>query len=136
MLASGNNKFDLELTFQIAKESIEDFNGVHLKKVYLVIYGTKVNKYLQSQGYTIIALSPDMEKDKGKWGIKLKTNQEAKEENAGVRFVKDRLKDAVVFMSDKDNRRKVLSASKYVCRKVLKDSKYAKLLFGVLDIFV
>ena len=38
LLASGNNGFDKELAIQIAKESIGQFEGDTLKKVYLVVF--------------------------------------------------------------------------------------------------
>lgn len=48
LLASGNNGFDKELAVRIAEESIESFQGVNLKKVFLVIYGDNMENYIKA----------------------------------------------------------------------------------------
>lgn len=56
LLASGNNGFDKELAVRIAEESIESFQGVNLKKVFLVIYGDNMEKYINSLGYNVFVI--------------------------------------------------------------------------------
>lgn len=54
LLASGNNKFDFKLAFEIARKSIETFKAKHnLKRVLLVIYGYEITAYLKESGYVI-----------------------------------------------------------------------------------
>lgn len=57
LLASGNNGFDKELAFQIAKKSFESFSGEHLKKITLVIYEGSVALLIKSWGYEIDTVS-------------------------------------------------------------------------------
>ena len=56
LLASGNNGFDKELAVRIAEESIESFQGVNLKKVFLVIYGDNMENYIKSLGYNVFVI--------------------------------------------------------------------------------
>lgn len=56
LLASGNNGFDKQLAVRIAEESIESFQGVNLKKVFLVIYGDNMEKYINSLGYNVFVI--------------------------------------------------------------------------------
>lgn len=56
LLASGNNGFDKELAVRIAEESIESFQGVNLKKIFLVVYGDNMENYIKSLGYNVIVI--------------------------------------------------------------------------------
>jgi len=53
LLASGNNGFDKELAIRIAKESIEQFSGERLKKVYLVVFEDRVEILVRMQGFDV-----------------------------------------------------------------------------------
>lgn len=51
LLCSGNNGFDLELAYHIAKESIKSYDAMNrLTDVYLVVYSTEVVAMLKQQG--------------------------------------------------------------------------------------
>ncbi len=50
LLAAGNNGFDLGLAFEIAKTSIESFEGNNLKSVTLVVYGDTIATFLKGKG--------------------------------------------------------------------------------------
>lgn len=56
LLASGNNGFDKQLVVRIAEESIKSFEGVNLKKVFLVVYGDNMENYIKSLGYNVIVI--------------------------------------------------------------------------------
>ena len=56
LLASGNNGFDKQLAVRVAEESIESFQGVNLKKVFLVIYGDNMENYIKSLGYNVFVI--------------------------------------------------------------------------------
>lgn len=56
LLASGNNGFDKELAVRIAEESIESFEGVNLKKIFLVVYGVNMENYIKSLGYNVLVI--------------------------------------------------------------------------------
>ena len=57
LLASGNNGFDKELAFRIAKESFESFSGEHLKKIILIIHEDSVALLIKSWGYEVDSAS-------------------------------------------------------------------------------
>lgn len=50
LLASGNNGFDLDLAFEIAQKSFETFQGVHLERITLVIYGEHIASIVKQHG--------------------------------------------------------------------------------------
>lgn len=50
LLAAGNNGFDLSLAYEIAKTSIESFEGNNLKSAILVVYGDTVATFLKGKG--------------------------------------------------------------------------------------
>lgn len=56
LLASGNNGFDKQLAVRIAEESIKSFEGVNLKKIFLVVFGDKMESYIKSLGYHVIVI--------------------------------------------------------------------------------
>lgn len=56
LLASGNNGFDKQLAVRIAEESIKSFEGVNLKKVFLVVFGDNMENYIKSLGYNVIVI--------------------------------------------------------------------------------
>lgn len=56
LLASGNNGFDKQLAVRIAEESIKSFEGVNLKKVFLVVYGDTMETYMKGLGYNVLVI--------------------------------------------------------------------------------
>ena len=56
LLASGNNGFDKQLAVRVAEESIKSFEGVNLKKVFLVVYGNTMETYMKSLGYNVLVI--------------------------------------------------------------------------------
>lgn len=69
LLSAGNNGFDRELAFNIAKESIEEFDGKYLKKVMLVVYDAEIAVFLKTKGYDVldyIRISQKEKKEKRK----------------------------------------------------------------------
>ena len=56
LLSSGNNGFDKQLAVRIAEESIKSFEGVNLKKVFLVVYGDTMETYMKSLGYNVLVI--------------------------------------------------------------------------------
>ena len=69
LLSAGNNGFDRELAFKIAKESIEEFDSKYLKKVILVVYDAEIAVFLKTKGYEVldhIRISQKEKKEKQK----------------------------------------------------------------------
>lgn len=65
VLASGNNGFDMELAFEIARQSIEEYEGTNLKKAFLVIYGNRITSIVSERGYSIKEFPDKINKSKG-----------------------------------------------------------------------
>ena len=54
LLASGNNRFDPKIAFEIAVESIDLFKPTNkLEKVYLVVYGMRAVALAKERGYEV-----------------------------------------------------------------------------------
>ena len=62
LLASGNNGYDQELAFEIAKESIESFSGKNLEKVTLVVFGNRSTAIAKAEGYSVTDMPVDLNK--------------------------------------------------------------------------
>ena len=59
LLASGNSGFDKELTLEIADRSFKDFEGSHLQKIVLIIYGDSIAALAKEKGYEYQVEIPD-----------------------------------------------------------------------------
>ena len=89
MLAAGNNGFDRELAFNIAKESIESFEGEYLKEVILDVYDEEMAVFIKSLGYDVFD-QPERTRDNKRQNVfidKALTN--------GLQFVKNH-RDVIV----------------------------------------
>lgn len=110
LLAAGNNGFDLGLAFDIAKASIESFEGVNLKKAILVVYGDTIATFLKGKGVFVTNLQTaviDKEKEERKLRLK-KYSDEAKQ--IVWKAVEDRISLALEYLKDEKNREKVIQA--------------------------
>lgn len=104
LLASGNNGFDLDLAYEIAKNSIESFEGTNLKKVILVIYGDTIATFLKGKGVSVINMQVAPKVDKKKEAQK----QQAKQLAAKV--MEEQIGRAIEYLKDEKNREKVIAA--------------------------
>lgn len=118
LLGSGNNGFDFELAFRIAKENILQFESENIKKIYIVIYGNYSYHYLNKKGYSIIIND-----------IKEYTNN-----NFFIKFVNDAMglgkvlydeavKMANEYLSDENNRRQLILKGIQILKYILLKNK-------------
>ncbi len=120
LLASGNNGYDKELAFQIAKESIESFEGSSLKKAELVVYGSRITAWLREQGNEVIEIPEDLEKERQKQAHKEKAKQFAEEgKEIAYRFLEDQIQKGLDYLKVKENREELL-------KKAVKNVRKAK----------
>ena len=56
LLGSGNNGYDLELAFEIAHQTMQQFEGHALETVYLVVYGERAAKIVSGKGISYVEL--------------------------------------------------------------------------------
>lgn len=118
LLGSGNNGYDLELSFKIAKESIHQFDAENIKKVYLVIYGNRIYEYLSNQGYPMI-VSDISTHTQNNFFIKFVNDSMG----LGKVLYDESLKMAKEYLSDEENRRKLINIGITVLRKILSERK-------------
>lgn len=110
LLASGNNKFDLQIAFEIAKESIESYQLTHkLKRVFIVLYGPRAMHMAREQGLAVAEVIDD---------VYILANDEnyvspgQRALNTGIdiagKFLDDGMKMAMEYLDDQENRKKIL----------------------------
>lgn len=104
LLASGNNGFDLNLAYEIAKSSIESFEGTNLKKVILVIYGDTIATFLKGKGISVINLQVAPKVDKKKEEQKKQAKQLA------AKVMEEQIGKAIEYLKDEKNREKAIQA--------------------------
>lgn len=107
LLASGNNGFDRALAFEIAKRSINEFNGEKLQKVILVVYGENTESFVRSKGYDITIIAETAP------AHKIELPEEAKE------AAKKLLKATWNWLKDEKHRRILLEAGLEIALIVL-----------------
>ncbi len=111
LLASGNNGYDLELAFQIAKESIESFTGMKLKRVILVLFGDYTASLAKGQGYAIIEIPDNLNKVEQKLAHKVKAKKMADDgKEIAHKFIEDQLQKGLDYLKDEKNREKILNS--------------------------
>lgn len=109
LLASGNNGYDLELAFQIAKESIESFEGAKLKRVILVLFGNHVASLVRRQGYTVIEIPENLKREEQRFAHEAKTKKMAADgKEIAQKFFEDQLQKGLDYLKDEKNREKIL----------------------------
>lgn len=126
ILASGNNGFDKELALHIAKESIEQFSGINLKKIILVIYGNSMEELVTSMGYSIIYIPERIRVDEKKEEHKAKVHKIlADSKEVAQKFLEDQVAKAIEWLKDENNREMVLKYGFMIAQAVLnkKNSK-------------
>lgn len=121
LLASGNNKFDLSLAFEIAKESIESFEPKNkLKDVYLVMYGARATALARENGFDVeeiidsryVLENDESYKNKKQRVADVIKNAVGKAGGTAVKyaklFTKDSLDMAQEYFDDEENRKKLI----------------------------
>lgn len=125
LLAAGNNGFDLGLAYEIAKTSIESFEGNNLKLAILVVYGDTVATFLKGKGAYV---------ENAKVFDKIHAVEDSTQlqvvqvKVAGKQIAKqillEQMAKAVKYLEDPKNREKVVKAGteifKFVIDKVAK----------------
>ena len=131
LLASGNNRFDLNLAFGIAVESIESFYPSNkLEKAYLVVYGMRAVALAKESGWEVNEVIDQkyvLENDETyRDGKQRAADQAIKAAGkaavvigryAGL-FAKDGLDMAQEYLDDQENRKKLIEMGAGVALKV------------------
>lgn len=125
LLASGNNKFDLKIAFEIAKESIESFKPTNkLKQVFIVLYGARAMQIAREQGLEVSEVIDD---------VYILANDEnhvspgQRALNDGIdlagKFFDDGINMAMEYLNDPENRKKILEAGIIIAQMAIRVAK-------------
>lgn len=120
LLASGNNGFDIELAYEIAKKNIELFEAEHLEDVILVVYGNRVADLIQKDGFDIGMLPRNMEKDEQEFKNherRVRLFGGAKE--VAVDFIDEQLEKGIEYFKDPENREKAVQAGTKIVKMAI-----------------
>ena len=115
LLSAGNNGYDPQLAFQIARESIALFSGDNIKEVLLVVYDDSVATMVKEQGYDVPDLPVNINKLKEKQKQLAKRKQMAADgKEVALGFVQKGLE----YLKDDDNQNALLEAGVAIVKKV------------------
>ena len=124
LLAAGNNGFDLGLAFEIAKTSIETFEGVNLKEVILVVYGDNVATFVRGKGVKVQNLQEIAGVDEKKAAQKLRLKQLGVEgKDVAAKIFEEQMAKAINYLKDEENREKVIQTGIQIAKLVVKIAK-------------
>lgn len=122
LLAAGNNGYDIDLAFQIAGRSIEEYQPENtLETVYIVLYGYDAMGVARKYGYSVDEFIDQKavflkEEEKKRPVVKLFE----KGQNF-VNGVKDKgLEQAMAFLDNEENQDKVLEMGKRIAADVIR----------------
>jgi O-acetyl-ADP-ribose deacetylase (regulator of RNase III) len=120
LLASGNNGFDMGIAINIAKESIEAFSEKNLKRVILVVYGNRAEKYIKELGYHITVIPEDRHKAAKKAELQQPLDKLVYD---GIdmleNILEDNIKLAYKWLQKPENQRKVIELGIKIAKRVL-----------------
>lgn len=121
LLAAGNNGFDRKLAFQIAKESIDSFTGIHVKKVILVLFGNHTAKLAQELGYQVLEIPEDLYKEAHKQVQKDKTKKLIDDGKGVARSIfEEQVQKGLEYLKDENNRKKILATGVLIAKLAYK----------------
>lgn len=112
LLSSGNNKFDLQIAFEIAKESIETYEPSHkLKRVMMVLYDARAMQIARTQGLFIEEVIDDvyvLANDENY----VSPGQRAINDGMDIagKFLDDGINMAMEYLDDQENRKIIIEA--------------------------
>lgn len=121
LLAAGNNGFDLNIAFEIAKESIEAYQPTNkLKRVILVLYGAKAMQIARTQGFLIEEAIDDV------YILGIDENYVSPGQralNGGMelagKFLDDSINMAAAYLNDQENREKIIEGGVAIAIKAI-----------------
>lgn len=127
LLASGNNGFDLNLAYEIAKESFTAFESENLQMVYLVVYGDTIATFLRGKGVTVTNLQHIEKRVKENSPLKkilVQFRDEGKQ--LAVKVLEDELSKAIIYLKDPKNRKKIIDMGFHIAKIALEFAKKKK----------
>lgn len=124
LLASGNNGFDLNLAFEIARESITAFDATNLKNVYLVVYGDTIATFLKGKGVSVANLQHIDKPHKADSPLKNKFMRFCDDgKELAIKVLEDELANAIEYLKDPENRKQLIDTGFRIAKFVISLSK-------------
>lgn len=126
LLASGNNGYNQKLAFQIAKESIESFEGLNLKSVVLVLFNDHIVAYAKEQGQVVNEIPFNLHEQAIKQEHRDKVKKMVNDgKEIAQNFLEDQIQKGLDFLKDEKNREKILAAGIMLAKEAYKIMKKA-----------
>lgn len=120
LLASGNNGYDLDLAFQIAKESIESFSATCLRKAILVLFGKHITNIVKNHAFDVIMIPPDLMKEKQELIHQRKMKKIAEDgKEVAQKILEDGIQLALDYLKDEEHRKEAFFMGKEVVKLAL-----------------
>ena len=121
LLASGNNGFDLQLAFEIARESIQSFvPRKKLRKVYLTVYGRSVVSLLENKGFDIEEVVDELYVLQKQNELKLPVERVVEDSiDIAQKFLEDGWDMIKSYLDDPKNRKHILEKSGKIVLSVM-----------------
>ena len=126
LLASGNNGFDLGLAYDIAKTSIEMYEGTYLKEVVLVLYGEDIATFMKGKGVTVIDTKETTQSIKKKEHVLKLKKIGADGKQLAAKILEEQLEKAIEYLKDEKNREKVIEHGKKIAKFAIEMARKAK----------
>lgn len=125
LLSSGNNGFDLELAFEIARESINNFTPVNLEKIILVVFGYQITTLIKQKGFTVIEVPANVQ-ELVKQAERHEEDKALKEDGKDIAKVglDAVMKMGLAWLNNEENWKKIIMAAGTVF-KLAKEAKKA-----------
>lgn len=125
LLAAGNNGFDLGLAYEIAKTSIESFEGNNLKSVVLVVYGDTIATFLKGKGVYVENAKEVNKIHAVEYSTQLQVVQvKAAGKQIAKQILLEQMVKAAEYLKEPENREKVVKTGieiiKYIKAKIVK----------------
>lgn len=127
LLASGNNRFDKDVAFSIAVDSISKFQADHLKQAVLVLYGDNAAALANANGYPVIGISTHSGQVNN-IGLNIRKNASAKQ----GQILNQAMQNAMAWMKKKENQKMMLDIAMLVVEPVLEKHTVLKSVVNVM----
>ena len=125
LLASGNNGFDLQIAFEIAKESIESYKPSNkLQRVIIVLYGARSMQIAREQGISVEEVIDDEYILANDENFELPVQRAINGWNdIAVKFLDEGIQMAMEYLDDPDNRKKILEGGIIIAQMAIMVAK-------------
>ena len=121
LLSAGNNGFDKTLALEIARNSIDSFDGKNIETVKIVILKEEMVVRIKSMGFEVFESNYNIERNQKKIDRKQKVDSAiAKGAEVALDIAGDALKRGLEYLKDEKVQKQIISAGIMIAGKVIK----------------